>query len=117
MSEKNEIEIKLKDFILSKYKSIRIFSKESNIPYTTIVSILERGINRASINTIMQICDFLNIDIDMLVNKEIVEKNTINDEYIKSITLKIGKLNNEGKRKIDEYINDLLKIYRNKERK
>lgn len=27
MSEKNEIEIKLKDFILSKYKSIRIFSK------------------------------------------------------------------------------------------
>ncbi|MBS6562011.1 MAG: helix-turn-helix transcriptional regulator [Staphylococcus sp.] len=111
MSEKNEIEIKLKDFILSKYKSIRIFSKESNIPYTTIVSILERGINRASINTIMQICDFLNIDIDMLVNNEIVEKNTINDEYIKSITLKIGKLNNEGKRKIDEYINDLLKIY------
>lgn len=59
----------------------------------------------------MQICDFLNIDIDMLVNNEIVEKNTINDEYIKSITLKIGKLNNEGKRKIDEYINDLLKIY------
>ena len=111
MSEKNEIEIKLKDFILSKYKSIRIFSKESNIPYTTIVSILERGINRASINNIMQICDFLNIDIDMLVNNEIVEKNTINDEYIKSITLKIGKLNNEGKRKIDEYINDLLKIY------
>ena len=47
----------------------------------------------------------------MLVNNEIVEKNTINDEYIKSITLKIGKLNNEGKRKIDEYINDLLKIY------
>ena len=40
-----------------------------------------------------------------------IEVVPINDEYIKSITLKIGKLNNEGKRKIDEYINDLLKIY------
>ena len=39
------IEERLKQLILSKYKSIRAFTKEVNIPYSTVDTMLKRGIS------------------------------------------------------------------------
>lgn len=74
------IEEKLKDLILSKFKSIREFSNAIGLPYTTVDSILRRGIEKANILNIIKICDVLNIDTEELSKGNIVNKK-ISDSY------------------------------------
>ena len=57
------IEENLKKLILKKYRSLKAFAENANIPYTTLYSILERGIENASIHNIIKIFDTLGIDI------------------------------------------------------
>ena len=66
-------EDKLKDLILTKYKSIREFTLDIEMPYSTVDSIFKRGITKASVDNIIRICDKLNISTDALVNWNIVE--------------------------------------------
>lgn len=66
------IEEKLKDLILSRYKSIREFTQIVGLPYTTIDSILRRGIPNASIGNVIKICRVLHLNADALVEGEIV---------------------------------------------
>lgn len=100
------IETELKKCILARYKSLREFSRIAEIPYTTVFSILERGLGRASIDTVMRICDALNLDVDALMKNEIKEKaaNPVEDFIPNS---KIGKntvvsIGRGGKRTIYE---------------
>ena len=65
------IEEKLKDFILRRYKSLHEFSQMTNIPHSTFISILKRGIGSSNISNIIKICDALNISVDALANGEI----------------------------------------------
>lgn len=55
-------EIELRRIIETKYNSVRAFSLENGIPYTTMRSILERGIMNAKAETVFKICDILGID-------------------------------------------------------
>ena len=55
-------EIELRRLIETKYNSVRAFSLENGIPYTTMRSILERGIMNAKAETVFKICDVLGID-------------------------------------------------------
>lgn len=55
-------EIELKRIIETKYNSVRAFSLENGIPYTTMRSILDRGIMNAKAETVFKICDILGID-------------------------------------------------------
>ncbi len=68
------IELELKDIILSKYKSIRDFAINVNLPYTTVDSILKRGVDKANIINIISICRALNLDVDALADGKIEEK-------------------------------------------
>lgn len=68
-------EDKLKEYILTKYKSIREFTVAVNMPYSTIDSIFKRGIRKASIDNIIKICDFLNISVDALIEGIIEPKS------------------------------------------
>ncbi|AUD65423.1 hypothetical protein BK011_06855 [Tenericutes bacterium MZ-XQ] len=104
-------ENKLKDFILNNYKSLRDFSIKCDIPYTTVVSVINRGIDRAGINTIKNICNCLSIDINALAKGEIVTLNHINqigDDFV----MKYNILNDEGKERMELYLNDLLTSYK-----
>lgn len=65
------IEEKLKSLILTRYSSIRDFAINAEIPYTTIRSILERGVENASISNVIKICKALSISVDALANGEI----------------------------------------------
>lgn len=67
----DEISEKLKDFIFSKYKSMREFANEINIPYSTLDSIFKRGILNANVANIIKICKHLNISADFLAVGEI----------------------------------------------
>lgn len=55
-------EIKLRNLILDKYISLRRFSVETDIPYSSLMTLLARGIGGASFDTVIRICRTLNID-------------------------------------------------------
>lgn len=54
----------LRNLILDKYISLRKFSIAADIPYSSLMTILERGVSGASFDTIMKICHALEIDPD-----------------------------------------------------
>lgn len=64
-------EEKLKDLILSRYRSIREFTIAIDMPYTTIDSIFRRGIGNSSVSNVIKICKALGISADALANGEI----------------------------------------------
>ena len=54
-------ELELKRMIEAKYGSVRAFALDNDIKYTTLRSILERGVLNAKAETIFKICAALNI--------------------------------------------------------
>lgn len=67
------IEEKIKKMILEKYGSIRQFAFKINVPYTTIDSILKRGIDNSNVGNVIKMCKALNISVDKLIdNNELV---------------------------------------------
>lgn len=71
------VETKLKELILSRYKSIREFTQTIDMSYSTMDSILRRGVGNSSVSNIIKICKALNISADELANGKIVQ----NDYY------------------------------------
>ena len=78
------IEEKIKKIILDKYGSIRKFAIKIDVPYTTIDSILKRGIDNSNVGNVIKMCKALNISVDKLVdNNELVSNlNFDNLEYL-----------------------------------
>lgn len=66
------IEEKVKALILNRYNSMREFSIEIDVPYTTISSIFQRGIENSNVSNVIKICKALNISVDGLADGEIV---------------------------------------------
>lgn len=52
----------LRNLILDHYPSLRQFSKEADIPYSTLMTILSRGVGGASFDAVIQICKKLRLD-------------------------------------------------------
>lgn len=79
------LENKLKELIIEKFGSVRQFSIKINIPYTTVDTILKRGIDNSNVGNVIKMCKALNISIDNLLdNKEIISTlNFDNAEFIK----------------------------------
>lgn len=61
----------LREYILSKYKSIREFTIEANMPYSTVDSIFKRGLRKSSVDNLLLICKHLGISADALLDGEI----------------------------------------------
>ena len=99
-------EEKLKNFILKRYHSVREFTIQHNIPYTTMDSIFRRGIGNSSVTNIIKICKALNISADALADGEIAQaqkkSSPVNDQYeIKEIREDTKDLLNHRKVTID----------------
>lgn len=69
------VEEQLKQRILSQYRSIRAFTTEINVPYSTIDTMLKRGISGASVTTVIRVCNALNVDVDALADGILQDKN------------------------------------------
>ena len=65
------IEEKLKNLILDRYASIREFTININMAYSTLNSIFTRGIHNATLSNILKICDALQISADALAEGRI----------------------------------------------
>ena len=79
------IEEKLKDYILTRYRSLREFTNAVDIPYTTMDSILRRGIGNSSVNNVIKICKALHISADALANGEIIPKYERSPEPVSDV--------------------------------
>ena len=55
-------EQRLRNLILDRYASLRQFAAAAEIPYSSLMTVLSRGIGGASFDTIMRICRTLGID-------------------------------------------------------
>ena len=87
----------LKECILTKYRSVREFCMQIDVPYSTVDSIFKRGIMVSSVSLIIKICDRLNIDVDELINGRISEKlPPLESLTLKERTLLHADRNNPG---------------------
>lgn len=55
-------ELKLRNLILDRFPSLRQFSTEADIPYSTLMTLLSRDLGGASFDVIMKICKKLDVD-------------------------------------------------------
>lgn len=74
----------LRDMISQTGLSIRKFSEKADIPYTTLHSMLDRGVGKASVDNVIKICKALGITAEYLddiaegrLNDDPKELNTI----------------------------------------
>ena len=99
----------LKKEILNQYKSVRAFCMETDIPYSTLVTALERGVEGMAYGTVIRICeklsinpvDFSQIDDHSAVNRKLVEKKVIGS---------FMRFNKEGRRRVLDMMDDYALI-------
>ena len=68
------LENKIKTIIIIKYGSIKAFADKIKVPYTTIDTILKRGLFKSNVLNVLKMCEELNIDVNELINNKIVFK-------------------------------------------
>ena len=92
------IEEKLKMYILTKYHSIREFTMEIDLPYSTMATILKRGIENSNVNNIIKICQALKISADELAAGNIVPLPVSNDPEV----VALEDITESAKQKLNE---------------
>lgn len=60
------IEDQLKNIILARYKSIRAFTIAFEIPYSTVDTMLKKGIKQSGVQTVLRIFDALDLDVESI---------------------------------------------------
>ena len=108
----------LKKEILSQYRSVRQFAMEMGIPYSTLVTALERGIEGMAYGTVIKMCDklslnpvdFSSLERDASLGAQLLE-NRVMQNYV--------KLNQAGRDKILDLMDDYAAIdkYKSKGKK
>lgn len=63
-----ESERALKDLIIERYGSLNKFCETIDMPWTTLDSILKRGVSKANITNIIKITHELNLDTESLAS-------------------------------------------------
>ena len=105
---------KLKQEILKQYKSVRQFAIEMGIPYSTLVTALDRGIEGMAYGTVIRMCDKLSlnpVDFSPLekgddLGERILE-NKVMQDYV--------RLNKKGRKKILELMEDYVQLEKYRE--
>lgn len=62
-------------------KNIAQLSKEADIPYTTLKSILDGDVNDVRLSTSRKLCDFFKITLDDLLDNSIELKHNKDDDF------------------------------------
>ena len=75
-----DTELRVKQLIIERYGSLKKFCEIIDMPWTTLDSILKRGIINSNITNVMKITKELNIDTESLASGFIVESQSRSDE-------------------------------------
>lgn len=68
------VEEQFKSEILRRYKSVRAFTQAINVPYSTIDTMLKKGIGGTSVQTVLKVCSALDIDIESIESGHLYKK-------------------------------------------
>ena len=104
----------LKQEILKQYKSVRQFALDMEIPYSTLVTALDRGIEGMAYGTVIRMCDKLSlnpVDFSTLEKGEElggkILENRVMQYYI--------QLNKKGRKRILEMMEDYVQLEKYRE--
>ena len=99
----------LKTEILKQYKSIRQFAIEMEIPYSTLVTALDRGIEGMAYGTVIKMCDRLNLNpVDFTpLNQKSILGNRIMENRGRQYYVRLNKL---GRKKTLELMEDYAQL-------
>ena len=104
------IEDQLRDYIIKKYKSIRAFTKAVDLPYSTIDTMLRRGVGGTAVTTVIKVCQTLGLDVNSLETGQIKELVTISpfSPQKQRLIRNYDGLNADGQTKLVDYSDDLV---------
>lgn len=99
----------LKKEILRQYRSVRQFAMDMEIPYSTLVTALERGIEGMAYGTVIKMCDKLSLNP---VDFTALERDTSLGAHLleNRVMQNYMKLNKVGREKILELMDDFAEI-------
>ena len=119
------IENVIKEYIIKNHKSIRNFCITKGLKYTTVISVLSRGIGNASFSIVAEIAHALGLEADDLTSEEnfteAIKKGLTKDLFLEMIkndpelrmVAKIrGDLTADGKKDLLKYA-ELLRNQKN----
>ena len=107
----------LKNLIIEKSGSVNKFAQEIGIAQSTLVSVFSRGVNKSNINTIIKICQSLEISADALIDGRIVSNKDIVPDYLiqskqdpkqQILIERFSTLSPENQKQVESYISFLL---------
>ena len=108
MDSKKKAEI-LKGVILSRYKSIRQFAVEMNIPYSTLITALERGVDGMAYSTVIRMCE--NLHLNPIDFSPLDSGGTVSDQITtRKVMDRYNRFNRAGREKIMGIMDDYLQI-------
>lgn len=99
----------LKTEILRQYKSVRQFAIEMQIPYSTLVTALDRGIEGMAYGTVIRICDKLSlnpVDFSSLEKGEDLGQKLLENRVMQYYL----QMNKKGRKKILEAMEDMVSL-------
>lgn len=107
------IEQQLKNLICERFNSVKEFSAIVNIPYTTVDSILKRGVEKANVVNIIKICTQLEIDTDAVASGRITPR-----QMKTGVEITLPEQNHIKKyRALDEHGKEMVDVVLDKEYK
>lgn len=99
----------LKQLINETGLKLKTFAEKADIPYTTLRSMLERGIENASVNNVVKICRTLNINVETLYDMCSSQSISLSSAE-ENLLIKFNKLNTEGKNEAIKRVDELAEV-------
>ena len=104
----------LKQEILNQYKSVRQFAIDMEIPYSTLVTALDRGIEGMAYGTVIRMCDKLSlnpVDFSTLEKGEVLGEKILENRVMQYYI----RLNKKGRKRILEMMEDYVQLEKYRE--
>lgn len=101
----------LKQLIKTKGMNIKEFSQLVEIPYSTVLTMLNNNIGGASVDNVIKICKALDVNVESLQNQDITPKSVeFYTDNEKNHIKKYRTLNERGQQTVDTVLNNLYEI-------
>lgn len=119
MEENKFVEKDLANYIIARFGTVKDFAVRANLPYTTVYSMLSRGLGKSQFKNVSQLCTALGINKDALMDDGKIIPATVDggstinvevfeDDISPLIHSWVHELNEAGKEKLIDYLDDLL---------
>lgn len=101
----------LSDILKEKNTTVTDLARNINVAPTTIYSIIDRDNMKIDISVLIKICKSLEVDIEVFY-KDYLDNNYADNKpkTSKELIEKYNKLNDDGKAKLNERLDELLEL-------